>query len=108
MAEFLSFCQDVSEANGNARPLLVAHNSMFDNSMLLRNCWQAGIQVPGSWRSLCTLKVAKGLAQDSPRFTIENNQLSTVAKYFGYAARFPQFRMHMHLCISASLFASVQ
>ena len=87
LARFLSFCQDVSEANGNAHPVLVAHNASFDNHMLLNNCWQAGIDVPAQWGSLCTFQTARALADVLPAETqaeyMPNCKLGTLARKFG-------------------------
>lgn len=87
MASFLNFRLDVSAANQYALPMLVAHNAKFDNNMLLRNCWQAGLHVPGSWRSLCTLKVAKALARTETNFQLPDKKLSTLARHFGYVGK---------------------
>jgi DNA polymerase III epsilon subunit-like protein len=85
IAQFLDFCLRVSEANGNALPMLVAHNSRFDNSMLLMSCWQAGIRVPGTWLHLCSLNLAKGVPQVE-ELGLESKRLGVLAKYFGCVA----------------------
>jgi DNA polymerase III epsilon subunit-like protein len=85
VAHFLQFCHDVSAANGYRRPVLVAHNANFDNRMLLNSCWQAGIDVPSEWGSLCTLKLAQHL-KAAQQLGVPNCKLGTLAKAFGCAA----------------------
>lgn len=88
LAEFLDFCQNASEANGGALPLLVAHNNRFDHSMLFNNCWQAGIRVPSTWLSLCSYQFALGMKKRLPHSELPSScTLGTLAKHFGYAAR---------------------
>jgi hypothetical protein len=82
LAQFLEFCLRVSEANGNALPMLVAHNSSFDNPMLLMSCWQSGIQVPSTWLHLCSWKLAKGVPQ-LQELGLENNKLGVLSTHFG-------------------------
>lgn len=87
LARFLEFCLDTSEAHGGAVPVLVAHNSNFDNGMLLGDCWQSGLHVPPQWRSLCTYRMAKRIAQVAcPELTsLPNMSLGTLARHFGCA-----------------------
>lgn len=67
--------------------MLVAHNSNFDNGMLLGDCWQSGLHVPPEWRSLCTYRMAKRVAQVAcPELTaLPNMSLGTLARHFGCA-----------------------
>eukprot|EP00892_Ulva_mutabilis_P000268 jgi/Ulvmu1/10241/UM060_0042.1 len=85
LARFLAFCLDESEAAGGAVPLLVAHNSNFDNGMLLGDAWQAGLHVPPAWRSLCTYRMAKRAAATCcPELAaLPGLSLGHLAKHFG-------------------------
>lgn len=86
LAQFLEFCLKASEANGGAVPVLVAHNSNFDNGMLLGDCWQSGLHVPPQWRSLCTFRMAKRLAQACPQLAaLPTLSLGPLARHFGCA-----------------------
>ena len=84
LAEFLDFCLRASEANAGAMPMLVAHNSSYDNGMLLSGCWQAGIQVPRCWMSLCSCALSKGVAEARPDLGIVDHKLGPLAAQFGY------------------------
>jgi hypothetical protein len=86
LAQFLDFCLSVSEANGNALPVLVGHNVRFDCSVLLTGLWQSGLCLPPSWGTLCTYGVAKQMLQTFPEIMeMENLKLGTLAKAFGCA-----------------------
>ena len=89
LARFLEFCLDESDANGGAVPVLVAHNSNFDNGMLLGDCWQSGLHVPPQWRSLCTFRMAKRAEKSCcPELaSLRGLNLGSLAKHFGCAPR---------------------
>jgi DNA polymerase III epsilon subunit-like protein len=84
--EFLNFCLEASARNGGALPVLVAHNASFDKRMLLHMCWQAGLDVPSEWRTLCTLQVVQQLKKGKPLEVLKNlpdMKLGSLAAAFG-------------------------
>lgn len=88
MAQLLRFCLDVSQRNGGAVPVLVAHNARFDNNMLLSACWQAGMDVPDTWRTLCTHQAVQQMKRDvAPPLLLDlpNTKLGSLAVAFGCA-----------------------
>jgi DNA polymerase III epsilon subunit-like protein len=86
VAKFLDFCLRVSEANGGAVPMLVAHNSAFDLYMLHTLCWQSGLHVPHAWRSLCTYKIARHMSAQVPSCaSMTAFSLGELAQRFGCA-----------------------
>ena len=88
LARFLQFCHEVSAANGGARPVLIAHNASFDNGMLLNSCWQAGVDVPSQWGTLCTYKAVALLDKTlaPPALQKMSKKLGNLAHLFGCAS----------------------
>ena len=58
----MEYVLDVSERNGNALPILVAHNATFDVKVLLLACWRVGMDVPSCWHVGDTYRVVKSIA----------------------------------------------
>ena len=64
LAKFLEYVLDESERNGNALPLLVAHNAPFDVEIVLCACCRVGLDVPSCWHVGDTFALARSIASE--------------------------------------------
>ena len=63
LAQLLQWIHNVSAANNNALPVIVAHNANKDVQALVWLARQAGMDIPDEWQWHCSWRSYKELAE---------------------------------------------